>query len=167
MRHKTADVSTAKPDEGSLELTEDIIRTRAYQFYKERGYEDGHDLEDWFRAKGEIFGKKTAVAEKDTGRGTRAGVAVKATVVHFRRLCQGYPRQTVPDGFAAKQVIASLIEYRMGLLPSFFGGLIPDAGDLVRKSRQCRPSRKKRFSSGYMLAAPPSLDSRTRRRGSA
>jgi hypothetical protein len=36
MRQKTADLSTAKPDEGSLELTENIIRNRAYQFYEER-----------------------------------------------------------------------------------------------------------------------------------
>ena len=50
MRHVIADVS-------SLELTENIIRTRAYQFYEERGYEDGHDLEDWLRAWGEIIGR--------------------------------------------------------------------------------------------------------------
>ena len=75
LRHKTAGVSTAKPDEGSLELTEDIIRTRAYQLYEERGYEDGHDLEDWLRAEGEIIGKKPAVAEKATEGGIRAAVA--------------------------------------------------------------------------------------------
>ena len=76
MRHKTVDVSTAKPDESSLELTEDIIRARAYQFYEERGYEDGHDLEDWLRAEGEIIGKKLAAAEgEDTESGIRAAVA--------------------------------------------------------------------------------------------
>lgn len=36
MPHPTASVSTAKPDEGSLELTEVIIRARAYRFYEER-----------------------------------------------------------------------------------------------------------------------------------
>jgi len=76
VRHKTVDVSTAKPDESSLELTEDIIRARAYQFYEERGYEDGHDLEDWLRAEGEIIGKKLAAAEgEDTESGIRAAVA--------------------------------------------------------------------------------------------
>ena len=75
MRHKTADVSSAKPDQGSLDLTEDIIRTRAYQFYEERGYEDGHDLDDWLRAEGELVGKKPAVAEKDTESGILAAVA--------------------------------------------------------------------------------------------
>ena len=87
MRHKTADVS-------SLELTENIIRTRAYKFYEQRGYEDGRDLEDWLRAWGEIIGKKPTVAEKETEGGTRAavyqgGCSVKASVVHFRRFWQG------------------------------------------------------------------------------
>ena len=62
MRHKTVDVSTAKPEEGSLELTEELIRVRAYRFYEERGCEHGHDLEDWLRAEAEIFGKKPAAA---------------------------------------------------------------------------------------------------------
>lgn len=68
MRHKIADVS-------SLELTENIIRTRAYQFYEERGYEDGHDLEDWLRAWAEIIGKKPTVAEKDTEGRIRGAAA--------------------------------------------------------------------------------------------
>jgi len=46
----------AKPEEGSLELTEDIIRARAYRFYEDRGCEDGHDLEDWVRAEAEVTG---------------------------------------------------------------------------------------------------------------
>jgi Protein of unknown function (DUF2934) len=71
MRHRTAN-----PDEGSLELTEDIIRTRAYRFYEDRGCEDGHDLEDWLRAEAEVFGKKAAIAEPaDIVRGIRADVA--------------------------------------------------------------------------------------------
>jgi len=62
MRHKTASDSTTKPDQGSLELTEELIRLRAYQFYVERGIEDGHDLEDWFRAEAEIVGTKPTTA---------------------------------------------------------------------------------------------------------
>jgi len=57
-----ANISTAKPEQGSLELTEDITRVHAYQFYEERGGEDGHDLEDWLRAEAEIAGKKPAAA---------------------------------------------------------------------------------------------------------
>ena len=63
MRHKTVDVSTAKPEEGSLELTEELIRVRAYRFYEERGCEHGHDLDDWLRAEAEVLGKKPATAE--------------------------------------------------------------------------------------------------------
>jgi hypothetical protein len=32
---------------------EDQIRLRAYELYEERGKEDGHEEEDWFRAKEE------------------------------------------------------------------------------------------------------------------
>jgi hypothetical protein len=46
MRHKTAAVSTPKPDEGSLELTEELIRVRAYRFHEERGCEQGHHMPD-------------------------------------------------------------------------------------------------------------------------
>jgi DUF2934 family protein len=78
MRRKTANVSTAKPDEGSLELTEELIRLRAYRFYEERGCEHGHDVEDWLRAEAEVFGKKPAAAEQRTrkagaGRTWRSG----------------------------------------------------------------------------------------------
>ena len=69
MPHPSADVSTAKPDEGSLELTEDLVRTRAYRFYEERGREDGHDVEDWLRAEAEVFGKKHPAAEANKTEG--------------------------------------------------------------------------------------------------
>ena len=67
----------AKADEGSLELTEDLIRVRAYHFYEKRGCEHGHDLEDWLQAEAEIVGKKpAAIAEpeptEDMGRAVAA-----------------------------------------------------------------------------------------------
>ena len=48
-------------DLGSLERTEEIIRIRAYQFFKERSYEHGHDLDDWLQAEAEIAGKKQVI----------------------------------------------------------------------------------------------------------
>ncbi|MFI5116542.1 MAG: DUF2934 domain-containing protein [Terriglobales bacterium] len=77
MRDKTASVSTAKPEQGSLELTEELIRVRAYQFYQERGCEDGHDFDDWLQAEAEIFGTKLAAsaAAEDTESGSKAAVA--------------------------------------------------------------------------------------------
>ena len=48
------------PGVGSLEQTEELIRQRAYSYYEERGFENGHDLEDWLRAEAEVTGNKTA-----------------------------------------------------------------------------------------------------------
>jgi Protein of unknown function (DUF2934) len=50
---------TSEPQD--LEL-EDQIRLRAYELYEERGREDGHEQEDWFRAKEEITNKKFQTA---------------------------------------------------------------------------------------------------------
>jgi Protein of unknown function (DUF2934) len=52
-------------DQGSVELTEEYIRLRAYQLYEQRGRQDGHDMEDWLQAEAEVFGRKSsASAEK-------------------------------------------------------------------------------------------------------
>jgi len=59
MRHKTARDSTTKPDEGSLELTEDIIRVRAYQLYEERGCEHGSRPRRLAPGRGRNIGKET------------------------------------------------------------------------------------------------------------
>ncbi|HMH07298.1 MAG TPA: DUF2934 domain-containing protein [Terriglobales bacterium] len=48
-------------DPQDLEL-EDQIRLRAYQIYEAGGKEDGHELEDWFRAKEELAIKKFRTA---------------------------------------------------------------------------------------------------------
>jgi hypothetical protein len=37
---------------------EEDIRRRAYELYEARGREDGHELEDWIRAKEEITKEK-------------------------------------------------------------------------------------------------------------
>jgi hypothetical protein len=50
---------TSEPQD--LEL-EDQIRQRAYELYEARGREDGHEQEDWFRAKEEITIKKFRTA---------------------------------------------------------------------------------------------------------
>ncbi len=57
---------TKPPTTGISELQEFEleyqIRLRAYQLYEARGGEDGHELEDWFRAKEEITIKKFRTA---------------------------------------------------------------------------------------------------------
>jgi DUF2934 family protein len=53
--------ASATSDPQDLELG-DQIRLRAYELYKARGQEDGHEQEDWFRAKEEITIKKFRTA---------------------------------------------------------------------------------------------------------
>jgi hypothetical protein len=38
-------------------VDEQIIRNRAYEFYVDRGMEDGRELEDWLRAEEEVTSK--------------------------------------------------------------------------------------------------------------
>jgi len=54
---------TREPQVGSLELTEELIRQRAYGYYEERGRENGYDLEDWLRAESEIMGRHVSSSE--------------------------------------------------------------------------------------------------------
>lgn len=56
MKNKSA--LSQVPDSSTLEKTEAVIRQRAYEYYEERGCEDGRDLEDWLRAEAEILGNK-------------------------------------------------------------------------------------------------------------
>ena len=51
-------VQFAKPDMGSLELTEEYIRLRAYQLWERHGHTHGRDLEDWLEAEAQIHGRK-------------------------------------------------------------------------------------------------------------
>ncbi|HLI63211.1 MAG TPA: DUF2934 domain-containing protein [Terriglobales bacterium] len=41
---------------------EEVIRKRAYELYIDRGMEDGHDLEDWFRAEEELASRRSQSA---------------------------------------------------------------------------------------------------------
>lgn len=67
--------STTEPQPGSLELTEELIRRRAYDFYEKRGCEDGHDFDDWLQAAGEILGTATADPEPLGEEAVRSSVA--------------------------------------------------------------------------------------------
>jgi len=49
---KRSDPSRKAPDPAALE---DQIRRRAYELYEARGRQDGHELDDWLRAEGEIL----------------------------------------------------------------------------------------------------------------
>ena len=44
------------------ELTDDDIARRAYELYCARGFEDGHDVDDWLDAERELRGAATSSA---------------------------------------------------------------------------------------------------------
>lgn len=50
-------ISTINP-----RIIEEQIRARAYELFEERGREEGHDWEDWFRAEEEITARKSTSA---------------------------------------------------------------------------------------------------------
>ena len=62
-------------DVHSPELTEGIIRTRAYQLFEQRGYEPGHDLDDWLQAEAELIGEKPSSRAELTTKLHRATAA--------------------------------------------------------------------------------------------
>jgi hypothetical protein len=46
-----------------LSKLDEQIRLRAYELYEQRGRQDGHELDDWLQAEGEVTqAKKKAVA---------------------------------------------------------------------------------------------------------
>jgi DUF2934 family protein len=57
---------SASPDKVSSSIDprtiEEQIRARAYQLFEERGREEGHDWEDWFRAEEEIAARENRSA---------------------------------------------------------------------------------------------------------
>jgi hypothetical protein len=53
--HKTSSIYSGPHTGGCpIECVPDLIRKRAYQFFEERGFEPGHELDDWLRAELEI-----------------------------------------------------------------------------------------------------------------
>jgi hypothetical protein len=62
----TINATKKQPTTGISELQEFEleyqIRLRAYQLYQARGREDGHELDDWLRAKEELTIKKFRTA---------------------------------------------------------------------------------------------------------
>jgi len=74
MPRKTQTLSD--PDQGSQELTEEIIRIRAYQLFEQRGCRHGHDMDDWLQAEAEVMGKKPSASADETERAQDAAAAV-------------------------------------------------------------------------------------------
>lgn len=56
---KAIPIDAAEQESGITGEIEEKIRVRAYQLYEQRGRADGHDLEDWLRAKAEAESANT------------------------------------------------------------------------------------------------------------
>jgi hypothetical protein len=54
------------------ELAEEVIRTRAFQLYEQRGGQPGRELDDWFHAEAEILAHKPARADQSTEQANSA-----------------------------------------------------------------------------------------------
>ena len=54
MEHALAPSNIGKSTGGRLYPTHDEIAQLAYSFYESRGRDDGHQVEDWLRAKQEL-----------------------------------------------------------------------------------------------------------------
>ena len=65
--------SPAISDMGSQELTEEIIRMRAYFLFEQRGGTYGSDWDDWLQAEAEVMAKKPGASADNTERAQDAG----------------------------------------------------------------------------------------------
>jgi hypothetical protein len=62
-------------DLGAQEPTEEIIRLRAYKLFEDRGYEHGHDVDDWLQAEAEIVGRKPVARADQSATLAKAAAA--------------------------------------------------------------------------------------------
>lgn len=81
----------------------DIVGRRAYELFEDRGRQDGHDLEDWFRAESELLNPMPAeISESDDKVIVRTAVPgfkendIEVRVEPHRLIISG-KREQVPD----------------------------------------------------------------------
>jgi len=55
VREPAVKVGRPQEEAGRLQELHGVISRRAYELFEARGYEHGHDLEDWFRAEAELL----------------------------------------------------------------------------------------------------------------
>jgi len=57
LRPSGSDSTSTRPDTVLQPITEGAIRAYAYELYRHRGGQHGHDWDDWFRAERELRDK--------------------------------------------------------------------------------------------------------------
>jgi len=73
MAHKIRFAQT--PDIGTVELTEEIIRKRAYELFEAHGCQHGYDVEHWLQAEAEVTGKKPSVSADEKQEDSKIATA--------------------------------------------------------------------------------------------
>jgi hypothetical protein len=93
--------TTNANSEGSAGDLEEQIRRRAYELYERRGWEDGHEVEDWLQAEAELTRERTkplaaeAVRKNQKRPVTSAG---KTKAKQDKKLRSSVPRKTEEEG---------------------------------------------------------------------
>ena len=78
------------------------IREAAYNRYADRGYEHGHDLEDWLEAEAEIEAEEAEGIEPGMQQGGTLGPAEDEAL---KRLIKRHPQKEIPlvEGIAPEE----------------------------------------------------------------
>ncbi len=71
---------------------EERIREAAYSRYADRGYEHGHDLEDWLEAEAEM---ESEIAETEPGM-QQGGTLGPAEDEALKRMIRRHPQKEIP-----------------------------------------------------------------------
>ena len=62
--HPVESRTSAETDHLSAGVSEDAIRTHAYELYERRGRSQGHAVEDWLTAEAHLMARKNRVDKK-------------------------------------------------------------------------------------------------------
>jgi len=92
------------PSEGNTgpAQRESLIREAAYLLYVQRGFEPGHDLDDWLAAEAEIFSEESVLQSPESTKTTELNV--QGSAVHgfgqddaLKRIIKQHPRKGIPQ----------------------------------------------------------------------
>ena len=84
------------------ELAERLVRVAAYYRYEQRGYEHGHDVDDWLAAEASLFSEGSALQPPELTE--TLGLNVQESAAHgfgqddvLKRIIKQHPRKGIPQ----------------------------------------------------------------------